>query len=99
MLSIALSVATAGQKTWTGHVTDTHCGTHCQLTSDMKPDLRCIRICVKNGSKYGLWSCNKVYVLEPQTKAAKFAAKEVRVTGTISKDTIQIDSIAPVRGN
>ncbi len=88
--------APGGQNTWSGYVTDTHCGTHCQLTSNMKPDLKCIRLCVKKGSKYGLWSGDRVYVLEPQTQAAKFAAKEVEVTGTFSNDAIQIRSIRPV---
>jgi hypothetical protein len=82
-----------GLKTWDGFVTDTHCGTHCQRTSAMTPDLACIRLCVKRGSKYGLWSGDHVYTLEPQLKASKFAAENVRVTGDLSHDTIQIKSI------
>jgi len=62
----------------------------------MTPDLHCIRECVKKGSKYGLWSGNKVYVLEPQDRAAKFAARNVRVSGTLDGETIHLDSIAPV---
>lgn len=87
--------ALGNERTWTGYVTDTHCGTHCQLTSEMKPDLHCIRLCVKKGSKYGLWSGSRVYVLEPQREATKFAAKEVQVSGTLLSDTIQIKSISP----
>lgn len=88
----------AGEKTqmWTGYVTDTHCGTNCQVTKNMTPDLKCIRLCVKRGSKYGLWSGNKVYVLDPQSEAAKYAAKNVNVTGTIYGDTIRATSIEPV---
>jgi hypothetical protein len=78
---------------WTGYVTDTHCGTHCQVTSHMTPDLKCIRLCVKKGSKYGLWSGRRVYVLEPQAKAAAFAARQVRVTGTIEHGTIYMRRI------
>ena len=40
--------------TWDGLVTDMHCGTNCQRTSDMKPDKACVRLCVRRGSKYGL---------------------------------------------
>jgi hypothetical protein len=36
-----------------------------------------------------------VYVLEPQNKAARFAATDVSVTGTLDGETIHIDSIAP----
>jgi hypothetical protein len=82
--------------TWTGYVTDTHCGTNCQVTSAMKPDIRCIRECVKKGSKYGLWSGKQVYVLEPQAKAERFAAENVRITGTLHGDMIQISSIEQV---
>lgn len=85
------------QKTWDGFVTDTHCGTHCQRTSAMTPDRACVRLCVKQGSKYGLWSGDHVYTLEPQAKASKFAAETVRVTGDLSNDTIQIKSIARIK--
>lgn len=93
------SVAVAADRTpgtWTGYVTDTHCGTNCQRTSDMKPDRRCIEICIKKGSKYGLWSGNQVYVLEPQSEAAKFAAENVEVRGTMTENTIRIESIHPL---
>ena len=82
--------------TWNGYVTDTHCGTNCQRTSSMTPDRDCVRRCVKRGSKYGLWSGNHVYTLEPQAKASKFAAENVRVTGQMANDTIQITSITPI---
>jgi hypothetical protein len=81
------------QKTWDGFITDTHCGTNCQRTSDMKPDRACVRLCVRKGSKYGLWYGNHVYELEPQVEAAKFAAENVRVTGELERDTIRIRSI------
>jgi len=59
----------------------------------MTPDLKCVRRCVKKGSKYGLWHGSKVYVLEPQAEATRFAAKNVKVTGTLSGDTIRIAAI------
>jgi hypothetical protein len=80
-------------KAWDGFVTDLHCGTHCQRTSDMKPDKACVRSCVRKGSKYGLWRGNHVYPLEPQAKLAQFAAEDVHVTGEVVNGTIQIDSI------
>jgi hypothetical protein len=83
-------------KTWNGFVTDTHCGTNCQRSSDMRPDRACVRICVRKGSKYGLWYGNHVYELQPQAKAAKFAAENVRVTGEMANDIIRIESIAPL---
>ena len=81
------------QNTWDGFVTDTHCGTNCQRTSAMTPDSACVRRCVRRGSKYGLWYGDHVYVLEPQSQAAKFAAEKVRVSGDLLHDTIRIRSI------
>jgi hypothetical protein len=84
---------TASQQAWQGFVTDTHCGTNCQVTKDMTPDKKCIDRCVKDGSKYGLWVGHHVYELEPQSKAAQYAAKDVSVTGTLDGETIHIVSI------
>ena len=83
-------------KTGDGFVTDTHCGTHCQKTSAMTPDRDCVQRCVKQGSKYGLWSGDHVYTLEPQSGVSKFAAENVRVTGELSNDTIRIKSIVRI---
>jgi hypothetical protein len=83
-------------KSWVGFVTDTHCGTNCQRTSDMKPDLACVRECVRRGSKYGLWYGHHVYELTPQSKAKRFAAENVRVKGRMENDVLHIESIALV---
>jgi hypothetical protein len=101
LLSVWVTAATAtrAQRVWTGFVTDTHCGTNCQVTKNMTPDLDCIRECVRKGSKYGLWVGKRVYLLNPQNKAAKFAAKNVRVTGTLEGDTIHAESIELAPGS
>lgn len=83
------------QQTWQGFITDTHCGTNCQVTKNMTPDQKCVRRCVRQGSKYGLWVGQHVYQLEPQRKAAQYAASNVSVTGTLVGETIHINSIEP----
>jgi hypothetical protein len=83
-------------QTWMGFVTDTHCGTHCQVTSNMTPDPKCIQECVKKGSMYGLLSFGKMYVLNPQSLASKYAAKNVKVTGTAYGEVINAKSIAVI---
>jgi tetratricopeptide (TPR) repeat protein len=55
LLALSSLCLAQSPKTWDGFVTDTHCGTACQRTSDMKPDRACVRLCVRQGSKYGLW--------------------------------------------
>jgi hypothetical protein len=101
LIAVALSCSPLllsgfADSTWSGYVTDTHCGTHCQRTSDMKPDINCIRTCVRKGSKYGLWAGNRVYELEPQKEAASYAAQNVEVHGTMRNDIIYISSIKTV---
>lgn len=86
---------TKSQQTWQGFVTDTHCGTNCQRTKAMTPDKKCVQRCVREGSKYGLWVGQHVYELEPQSQAARYAARDVSVTGTLDGETIHIDSIEP----
>src|SRR5580693_5571376 len=83
-------------RAWDGVITDTHCGTHCQRTSAMTPDRACVRLCVRKGSKYGLWYENHMYALEPQSKVSRFAAEKVHVVGELSNDVITITSIAPI---
>ncbi len=97
LASAAKAEQTPGQvQHWIGYITDTHCGTHCQVTSTMKPDLKCVRLCVKKGSKYGLWTGNQAYVVNPQSLAAQFAAQNVKVTGTITNGVIHATLIVPV---
>jgi hypothetical protein len=83
------------QQTWQGFVTDTHCGTNCQATKSMTPDKKYVDRCVRQGSKYGLWVGDHVYELQPQSQAARYAASDVSITGTLDGDTIHIDSIEP----
>ena len=94
--AISVGQAQTPTKTWDGLVTDTHCGTNCQRTSAMTPDRACVRLCVRKGSKYGLWYGNHVYTLEPQSKAQRFAAVKVHVVGELSNGVITITSIASI---
>ena len=88
--------------TWTGVVTDTMCGAgHAMMK--ITPDEKCVRECVKMGGgsrfKYGLLVGKDVYTLSDQKKADAFAAKKVKVTGTLDAKTktIQVQSIASAR--
>jgi hypothetical protein len=65
----------------------------------MKPDRKRIQLCVNKGSKYGLWSGNEVFLLEPQDEAAKYTAENVQVNGKITGGVIYIRSIKSVPGH
>jgi hypothetical protein len=57
----------------------------------------CAKTCVKeHGAKFALYdeSTKKVYILDPQEKAAEHAGHEVTVQGTLEGDTIHLTSIS-----
>jgi hypothetical protein len=89
LLVAGFSSAAEKERAWSGTVTDTHCGTK----AHMGDPADCMKKCVGMGSKYALLSGDKVYVLEPQDKAAEHAGHKVKVTGTLAGDSIKIASI------
>ena len=102
LLTIA-GIAFTGQKeaakrgSWSGVITDDMCG-----AMGAKPDhAACATKCVKEHSaKYGLYNTEdkKVYILDPQDKAAEHAGHEVTVAGTVDGNTIHITSITMKKG-
>ena len=95
-LLLAAGASLAGGKgkegSWTGWVTDTHCGAKGQSADHAT----CANKCVKEmGAKYALYNPTdkRVYTLEPQDKAAPHAAHYVTVKGTAEGDTINVTSI------
>ncbi len=87
-------VAMAGQEgTWTGIISDSHCGYKAGHSA------ACVKKCVgEHDAKYVLVNPGdkKVFTLEPQDKAAPLANENVKVTGTIEGDTIQVKTIEKV---
>lgn len=93
VLSGGIALAAGQSGTWTGVITDTHCGYKAQHTA------ACVNMCVMDhGAKYALVNPQdkKVYVLDPQDKAAPLANESVKVTGTLSGETIQVKTIEKV---
>lgn len=96
----ALSAAPVKQ-TFTGMITDNICaiGGHSQM--QMGPtDAECTTACIGvHGATYVLSDGKNVYMLSDQRTPEKFAARKVRVTGTLDAKTrtIQVDSITAAR--
>jgi hypothetical protein len=84
--SVALT-ATNQTQTFTGVVTDTMCKKeHTMLAG--QPDDKCIAMCVKgSSSQFALYDGKEVLKLSDQKAPAKFAAKRVKVTGTLNEKT------------
>jgi hypothetical protein len=100
-LAFALSAffsANAAQ-TFTGTITDSMClMNHKMMTTT--PDSKCVQECVRSkSSKYVLYDGKIAYKLSDQQTPAQFAAKRVRVTGTLYPKTgvIQVEKIDPVK--
>lgn len=94
-LAASATLFAQGKDSWTGWVTDTHCGAR----GDNAKHADCAKKCVETmGAKYALYSPaeKKVYVIDQQEKAAPFAGKHVKVTGTVEGDTIKLASIEAV---
>ncbi len=81
----------ADKSSWTGVVSDTHCGVKHSTAGDEAAS--CVAKCVSGGAKYALVSDGKVYQLDAQDKFANFAGKSVKVTGTLKDDAITVDSV------
>ena len=99
MLASALLLGAENRKqTFTGVVTDAMCGAD-HSAMGVKPDAKCVRECVKNGSKYALVVGGKVYTLSDRQTPEKFAAQKVKVTGTLDPktDVIAVDKIEAAR--
>jgi len=95
-LLFVASPSWAGEKgkegSWTGWITDTHCG----AKGNNSKHADCATKCVKTmGAKYALYTPadKKVYVLDPQDKAAAHAGHHVKVTGEVKGDTLKVASI------
>jgi hypothetical protein len=93
LLAAALSLAAPGKdaQTFAGSIGDSMCGAKHSMGGS---DKDCTLECVKGGSKYILIDpSGKIYQLSDQKKPEQFAGAKVKVTGTLSGDTITVTSI------
>jgi hypothetical protein len=85
-------LAWAEDSSWTGTVSDAHCGLNHSTPSAAAAN--CVEKCVAGGAKYVLVSDGKVYQLDPQDKFKGMGGKGVKVTGTLHDDTITVSDVA-----
>jgi tRNA isopentenyl-2-thiomethyl-A-37 hydroxylase MiaE len=90
-----MAVLASAQTTWTGWVTDEHCGAK-GASADHKA---CAEKCLTQGSKLVFYSTGdkKIYSLDKQDLAKDNLGQEVRVTGVLDGKTIKVESISPAR--
>ena len=93
--------AVPGKQTFTGIITDDVCDKADHSQMRMGPtDAECAIACISDhGATYVLYDGKNVYTLSDQKTSEKFAAKKVRVAGTldIKTKTIHVDSISAAK--
>lgn len=85
--------------TFTGVITDSMCLKD-HKSMGIAPEDKCVRECAKSGGVlYVLFDGKKAYKLSDQKMPAAFAARRVRVTGTLYEKTgiIKVDHIEAQR--
>jgi hypothetical protein len=86
----------ASGKTFSGMVTDSHCGARHSRNSD-KTSAECARLCVRTkGSHYVLVDGEEIHGLQgDRTQLDRLAGMRVDVAGKLVGDTIKVQSITP----
>jgi hypothetical protein len=84
----------ASAQTFTGLITDDHCGARHDMGSNKSPS-ECAKTCVRNGAKYALVDGDKTYNLEGNAEElGRLSGRRVTLLGSLEGDTIQVSSIA-----
>lgn len=92
------SLAVAAQaETFTGVITDTLCGASHTMMKNHPAD-QCVKMCTKGQYSYALYDGKTVIQLSDQKTPARFAARRVKVTGTLEPktNTIRVSSIEAI---
>jgi hypothetical protein len=99
--SLSAVAAAQGKRTFTGVITDSECTNADHSHMRMGPtDAECVTACIdEHGASYVLYDGKNVYALSDQKAPEKFAAKKVKITGTLDArgTTIRVDSIAAAK--
>lgn len=66
----------------------------CSTIASMKGDVDCANKCIKGGSPAVLLTDDgKVYKIADQSKVVPMAGKQVTIAGTLTGDTLKVDSV------
>lgn len=83
----------AVNETWTGYISDAHCG----VKEDQAGHASCAKNCIKGGADPVLVVGDKVYKFADPKKAVKFAGEKVSVTGKLEGDAITVEKISKAK--
>jgi hypothetical protein len=93
LISATLAFAEAAAGSWTGFITDTHCGKN---GANKDHPATCVEKCMKGGSKVQIWNDadQKAYNLDGFDKVKTLMGAKVTVKGTLdsASNTITVES-------
>jgi hypothetical protein len=89
-LFLTLSVFAADKGTWTGYISDAHCG----AKGNNDGHAACAKKCVKEGYAPVFVVGDKVYTITDPKKVASYIGDKVTITGTITGDAIDIEKVS-----
>lgn len=86
----ATALFAADKGTWTGYISDSHCG----VKGNNDAHAACTKKCVKDGYAPVFVIGDKVYTITDTKKVMKYLGEKVTITGTITGDAIDIEKIS-----
>jgi hypothetical protein len=89
-LFFAIALYAADKGTWTGYISDAHCG----AKGNNAEHADCAKKCVKGGEAPVLVVGEKVYTLKNPKKVADYIGDKVTITGTVTGDEIDIEKVS-----
>ena len=96
VVGLAVASLSAAPETWTGQISDSHCGAKHKAMDGKKMAAReCTEMCIKGGGHYVFVTKGKVYQIADQKNAdlATHAGHTVLLTGEMKGDTITVSKI------
>jgi hypothetical protein len=81
-------------RTFSGMITDAHCGARHMNSKNSASE--CVRMCVRNGSRYIIVDGDKNYELAGNPgQFGQLAGQRVSISGVLSEGTIKVSSASP----
>ena len=74
---------------WTGFISDDDCG----MKGNNKGHADCAKSCIKSGAKPVFVVGDKIYTISNPKKVDKFIGDQVTITGTITNDAVEIETV------
>ncbi|MDP4129023.1 MAG: DUF5818 domain-containing protein [Bacteroidota bacterium] len=90
VLFFSVAVFAADKGTWTGYISDSHCG----ADGAKEGHVACAKKCIKEGSVAVFVVDGKVYSITDPKKVSKYLGQKVTISGTMTGDAIEVDKVS-----